>query len=344
MPRFRLPPYTVGATFTALAETIDWGLAAYGVPEQWKATRGQNIRVAVLDTGVDERHPDLADAIDDARDFTASRHGPGDRQGHGTHVAGTIAARANELGVIGVAPLCRLLVGKVLGDYGSGTSDSVAAGIDWATDAGADILSMSLGSPEPAAEIHSAIRRAVAKGKFVICAAGNDGRDQSVHYPARWDETVAVGAVDRNGLVARFSSRGPQVDICAPGADVLSTFPAGRYAKLSGTSMAAPFAAGVVALMLAKHRAHGGATPVSSHSQLLEHLARTARDAGPVGHDPAYGFGLIDPALVLEWPDRRGEPGGSPDNPGGSPELVIDGVRLGGVSGVFVFQPHTHAS
>jgi subtilisin family serine protease len=166
--------------------------------------------------------------------------------------------------VIGVAPRCRLLVAKVLGDDGSGTSDAVAAGIDWAADAGADILSMSLGSPHPAEEIHAAIRRAVAKGKFVICAAGNDGRDRSVNYPARWEDTVAVGAVDRNGAVARFSSRGPEVDLCAPGQDILSTFFAGGYAKLSGTSMATPFVAGVVALMLAKHRASGGATPVNN--------------------------------------------------------------------------------
>ena len=337
MPRFRLPPYTVEATLTALTETIDWGLAAYGVPDQWKDTRGENIRVAVLDTGIDARHPDLADAMDDARDFTGSRHGPADRQGHGTHVAGTIAARANDVGVIGVAPLCRLLIGKVLGDDGSGTSESVAAGVDWAADAGADILSMSLGSPQPATEIHTAIRRAVAEGKFVICAAGNDGRDESVNFPARWEETVAVGAVDRNGTIARFSSRGPQVDICAPGQDVLSTFPGGGYAKLSGTSMATPFVAGVVALMLAKHRARGGATPVNSQSQLLEHLKRAARDAGPVGHDPAYGFGLIDPGLVI-GSDRRDEPGGSRSR------LVIDGVMLDGVSGVLVFQPHDHAT
>jgi subtilisin family serine protease len=281
----------------------------------------------------------LADAIDDARDFTGSRHGPADRQGHGTHVAGTIAARANEVGVIGVAPLCRLLIGKVLGDDGSGTSDAVAAGIDWAADSGADVLSMSLGSPQPATEIHAAIRRAVAKGKFVICAAGNDGRDRSVNFPARWEETVAVGAVDRNGAIARFSSRGPEVDICAPGQDVLSTFFGGSYAKLSGTSMATPFVAGVVALMLAKHRAHGGATPINNQSQLLEHLKRTARDAGPVGHDPAYGFGLIDPASVIGAPDRRDEPGGSTQGR----RLMIDGVTLDGISGVLVFQPHDHA-
>jgi subtilisin family serine protease len=309
-PIFRLPPLKVEAVFTTLAETVDWGLSVYNVPEQWKLSRGEGVKVAVLDTGVDERHADLADAIDELRDFTRSRHGAADRQGHGTHVAGTIAARQNGKGVIGVAPDCRLLVGKVLGDDGSGDAAGVAAGIDWAVGQGADVLSMSLGSPEMSEEIAAAIRRAVAKGRFVVCAAGNEGRDDSVDFPGRLAETVAVGAVDRNGRVAKFSSRGEQVDLCAPGQDVVSTYPGGGYAKLSGTSMATPFVAGVVALLLAKHRLHGGATPVENQRQLVEHLRRTAVDAGPVGKDPSYGFGLIDPASVLADPKGAERPSG----------------------------------
>src|SRR6185437_4984179 len=138
---FRLPPFRVEATFTALSETIDWGLTAYQIPDHWKATRGKSVKVAVLDTGIDEAHPDLKDAFDDARDFTRSRFGPIDRHGHGTHTAGTIGARQNDIGVVGVAPDCRLLIGKVLGDDGSGSSATVAAGIDWACDSGADVIS-----------------------------------------------------------------------------------------------------------------------------------------------------------------------------------------------------------
>jgi subtilisin family serine protease len=323
-PIFRLPPLRIEATYAALAETIDWGLAAYRVPEQWKATRGQGVRVAVLDTGVDADHPDLIGAVEDACDFTGSPHGTNDAQGHGTHVAGTIGARRNERGVIGVAPECRLLVAKVLGDDGSGTSDEVARGIDWAVGADADVLSLSLGSPDASVAIEKAIERAVVAGRFVICAAGNDGRDDAVNYPARWESTIAVGAVDRFGQLARFSSRGPELDICAPGADVLSTFPDGRYAKLSGTSMATPFVTGIVALMLAKHRAHGGATPVRSNRELREHLRRTATDAGPVGHDPAFGFGLIDPTALLG--DSMSVPTPLPAEPG--------------LAGVTIFIPH----
>lgn len=325
-PIFRLPPLRVEATYAALAETVDWGLAAYRVPEQWKATRGEGVRVAVLDTGIDAGHPDLDGAVEAARDFTDSPRGAEDAQGHGTHVAGTIAARRNEQGVVGVAPGCRLLVGKVLGDDGSGTSPEVAAGIDWAVEAGADVLSLSLGSPDPSAAIRAAIERAVAAGRFVICAAGNEGRDNAVNYPARWETTIAVGAVDRFGQVARFSSRGPEVDICAPGADVLSTFPSGRYARLSGTSMATPFVTGVVALMLAKHRRLGGATPVRNNGELREHLRRTATDAGPVGHDPAFGFGLIDPEALLAAAPLPDPAPALPGEPG--------------LSGVTIFIPH----
>lgn len=295
-----LPPFRIESVLTTLAETIDWSLAAYNIPDHWRRTRGRGVKVAVLDTGIDEAHPDLIDALDDARDFTRSRFGPIDRHGHGTHTAGTIAARQNTVGVVGVAPDCRLLVGKVLGDSGSGPTSAVAAGIDWACDAGADIISMSLGSASPERELLAAVERAASKGKFIIAAAGNDGRDNSVNYPARWRDTIAVAAVNRDGQVTRFSSRGPEVDIAAPGEDILSTWLHGGYAKLSGTSMATPFVAGVVALALSLHRSLDRPhTPLRTVTELREHLRRTATDAGPAGQDPSYGWGLINPGAML---------------------------------------------
>jgi major intracellular serine protease len=121
-----------------------------------------------------------------------------------------------------------------------------------------------------------------------------------VNFPARWPETVAVASIDRNGRLSPFSSRGPQIDIAAPGQDVLSTFRGGGYARLSGTSMAAPFVAGVAALLIALHRnAKDASTPLHNTTDLLEHLRRTARDAGPAGHDSGYGWGLINPDGLL---------------------------------------------
>lgn len=327
-----LPPIRVEATFLSLAETVDWSLSAYRIPEHWKRSRGDGVRVAVLDTGIDEAHPDLIDALDDARDFTRSRSGPIDRHGHGTHTAGTIAARQNGVGVIGLAPQCRLLVGKVLGDDGGGSTASVAAGIDWACDSGADIISLSLGSPEPERELLSAVERAAAKGKFIIAAAGNDGRDESVNYPARWRDTIAVAAVDSDGRLSRFSSRGPEVDIAAPGENILSTWLRSGYARLSGTSMATPFVAGVVALAIAAHRqADRIATPLCTVHQLREHLARTATDAGPSGKDPGYGWGLINPDGLL--------PSDTSESPPPAPTPIGDGIWIWIPGGVIGKQP-----
>ncbi len=346
MPRFHLPPYRVEALFLSMTETIDWGLTAYNIPAHWQQSRGRGVKVAVLDTGIDQTHPDLRDAIDDAHDFTGSPFGPSDRQGHGTHTAGTIAARQNDSGVVGVAPECRLLIGKVLGDDGSGSGANVAAGIDWACDSGADIISMSLGAPQPDPQILAAIERAAAKGKFIICAAGNDGLiagQDAVGYPARWKQTIAVAAVDRAGRLCDFSSRGDEVDIAAPGQDVLSTFPGGRYAKLSGTSMATPFVAGVTALLLAAHRnaAAPANSPLETVDQLREHLARTALDAGPTGHDPGYGWGLVNPDGLLPLTTPIVPP---TTVPAPLANLLIPNVTLNGLAGTIAingiqFQP-----
>jgi len=316
-PIFRLPPYEAQAVTTALSEVQDWSIAFLGIPELWKKTQGEGVRVAVLDTGCDLEHPDLQDgAIVGFRDFTSSLWGARDRQGHGTWCAGMIGARANNVGVRGVAPKCELLIGKVLGDDGSGSEAGILAGVEWAAAQGAHIISMSLGGPQMSNRLRDAIRAFVSQDhRFVICAAGNDGRDNSVNYPAVWDETIAVAAVDKNGKLTAFSSRGPQVDIAAPGQDMLSTVPqsAGRYAKLSGTSMATPVVAGVAAVCLSKHLKQGAHNGLENYKQLLAHLAKTAVDAGTPGRDDSYGYGIISPGKLL---DAIGAPAVTPSPEG----------------------------
>ena len=299
-PIFVLPPYKVERVMVAASEIKDWGLEMFGIPNLWRQTKGEGIRVAVLDTGIALKHRELVDAIEDARDFTNSPSGPSDVDGHGTHVAGIIAARQNGGGVVGVAPEAKLLVGKVLGDNGYGTAQQLVSGIRWAIDKKVDIISMSLGSPVASNEMHRAIQAAIEAGIFVICAAGNSGPNlDTVDYPAIYPETIAVGAIDRSRRIAQFSSRGKAVDIVAPGDNILSTYPPKGFAVLSGTSMATPFVSGVVALMLAKHRRFGGQTPVKTQADLIEHLRKTAIDGGMPGFDPHYGFGLIDPEALL---------------------------------------------
>ena len=187
-----------------------------------------------------------------------------------------------------------------MGDNGSGTSRSVSAGVNWAVQKGANIISMSLGSNSDSPDIKRAVQGAAAKGILVICAAGNEGPGvNTVGYPGQYPFVVAVGSIDRRKQISRFSSRGPQVDIAAPGDQILSTWPPRNLAILSGTSMATPFVSGVTALMLSKHMAHGGKTPITNVNQLLEHLKRTATDAGPNGYDVAYGYGIIDPTKLI---------------------------------------------
>lgn len=344
-PIFRLPPYKVESVFAARAQVIDWGIDAVGIPNLWKSTRGAGVRVAVLDTGIAMNHVDLKDAIEDGKDFTRSASGWGDVQGHGTHVAGTIAARDNTTGVVGVAPDCRLLIGKVLGDNGSGSSAGVAAGILWAIEQKAHVISMSLGSPQPDGRIKEAIDRALEAGVFVVAAAGNEGPNlNTVGWPASYDGVISVGAIDRQKRVTRFSSRGKRVDIVAPGDAIVSTFPPNGLASLSGTSMATPLVAGVVALIIAKHLESEGESPVDTPAELLEHLRRTAIDIDAPGFDVNAGWGLIDPEKLLALvPDKPPvpPPGTAPDGavfdpsdftPAGRAKLAV----LTGVSSVTV--------
>jgi len=292
-----LPPYRVDFSHLPLSvsDGVDWAVEAYGIPALWKETRGDGVTVAVVDSGI-AQHPALADAVVDHRNFTTDSD-VYDSLGHGTHVAGTIGARTGL--AKGIAPAARLLSLKVLGHSGMGSNSSVAQAVRYACEAGADIISMSLGSARPDAEVHDAIRMAHAQGRIVVCAAGNDGG--SVNYPAAFAETVAVGAVDRSGSLCEFSSRGKEIAVAAPGADITSTWLAGGYATVSGTSMAAPFVTGVLCLYVSSQKAEGQKV---DHARVLSALAETCRDVGEKGRDPQYGWGLLDPHKMLAFDVR----------------------------------------
>lgn len=296
---FRLPPFRKDEAVIALSQTIDWGHQLLGVETAWKAGRGEGVKVAILDTGVAVNHPDLQEKVLDAADFTGSVGKWVDSNGHGTFCAGLIAALDNDLGVVGVAPDCQLLCGKVLGDGAIGGSTPIVEGIRWAIKKGAHVISMSLGSPKDSPIVHAAVQEAVAAGVFVVAAAGNEGPNlDSVNYPAKYQEVVSVGAIDRNAKVANFSSRGERIDICAPGDKVLSCYPPNGYMRLSGSSMAAPFVAGVTALLLSSIKKFN-LPPLTSVEDLKTRIRSCAIDAGPSGFDQAYGFGIINPISLL---------------------------------------------
>lgn len=296
---YKLPDYNIEGLSIACAETIDWGLRACSIPDTWKETSGKNIKVAVLDTGASLKHPDLIGQILKAKDFTKSTSGPYDSNGHGTHCAGIIAGNKNDSGIIGVAPECKLLIGKVLNDEGAGSSKSISEGIKWAADENADIISMSFGAHTKDKDIASAVKYAYSKGCYLVAAAGNEGPGEgTTDFPANLKECISVAAVDRNSLAARFSSRG-KVDIAAPGVDVTSCWPPKGYAKLSGTSMATPFVAGVLALVLSALKAENIKYKLLV-GKITDTFYKTAVDAGNAGFDTTYGWGLIEPNSALK--------------------------------------------
>jgi len=214
---------------------------------------------------------------------------PFDTNGHGTHVAGVIAGRA---GIMGIAPKSTILSLKVLGNDGAGSMDAVARAVHVAVELGSHVIVMSLGAPVGSAVMEKAIQAADKADVPVVCAAGNDGG--RVSFPAAYGSTIAVGAVDEQGRVCEFSCRGREIDVAAPGHQIRSAWVNGGYATLSGTSMAAPFVAGVLALATA---ARGGIRLGWTARELIR---QTSTDAGPPGKDNDYGWGLITPHAMLE--------------------------------------------
>lgn len=275
-------------------ERIHWAKSILGVPEVWRITQGEGVKVAILDTGVDTDHPDLKDAIVDMADFTGD--GIEDYNGHGTHCAGIVGARLNGIGFVGVAPKSELMIGKVLNNKGRGANAWITEGVYWAVENGAHILSLSLGGGESDPDLYDAIQYALFNGVFIFCAAGNDGSlaTNSIGYPARLGGVLTIASHDRNGNPSGFSSRGGEIDVMAPGSDIWSTYKNGGYRKLSGTSMATPFVAGLAALITSKHmNSASNGTPLRNNEDMKNHLLWMATHPGH--HDNATGYGPLQP-------------------------------------------------
>ena len=281
-------------------ERINWAESLLGIPNVWTSTMGEGVKVAVLDTGIDPDHPDLETAIIGTKDFTGD--GIEDQNGHGTHCAGIIGARFNEVGFVGAAPKSELLIGKVLANDGRGSLSWIADGIDWAVEQGAHIISLSLGGPSSSNRLFQAIHTALAKGVFVICAAGNEGSlfQNSIGFPGRYGGVITVAAHDTNGNRSGFSSRGGEIDVMAPGSNIWSTYKNGEYAELSGTSMATPFVAGLAALIASKHmKEPKNNTPLQNNEDLRDHLLWMT--AHPGYHDNETGYGPLQPFQYFAW-------------------------------------------
>ncbi|MEV7992352.1 type VII secretion-associated serine protease mycosin [Streptomyces sp. NPDC086077] len=293
-----------------------WALEAMHTEDAWQTTKGAGVTVAVLDTGVDDDHPDLAGNVLATKDMVGFGAGRGDRAWarHGTAMAGIIAGHGhgdgNGDGVMGIAPEARILPVRVILEDGDPArakarktrGNALADGIRWAADQGADVINLSLGDdsasahPEPAED--EAVQYALRKGSVVVASAGNGGeKGDHISYPAAYPGVIAATAVDRLGTRASFSTRRWYATVSAPGVDVVIADPDRKYYEGWGTSAAAAFVSGAVALVKA---AHPGLTP----AQIKQLLEDTARDAPADGRDDSRGFGFIDPAAAIEEAGR----------------------------------------
>lgn len=280
-----------------LYSEYQWNLPEIATETGWNVTKGsEDIVVAVLDTGVQLDHPDLQGRIVEGKNIVDPSNPPEDDVGHGTHVAGIIAAEVNNNeGVAGMTWFTKIMPIKVLDSTGSGSTYSVAEGIIWATDHGANVINMSLGNYAEAEFLHDALRYAYDHGVVIIAATGNDNTDRP-GYPAAYAEVLAVSATDPDETRAEYSNYGDYIDVVAPGTSIPSTYPGSRYAALSGTSMACPHVAALASLIRA-------ANPELTNEEVMDLLRRTARDLGESGKDIEFGYGQIDVKSALQSAD-----------------------------------------
>ncbi|MEK7493861.1 MAG: S8 family peptidase [Patescibacteria group bacterium] len=290
---------------TQPAQVLPWGIDRIDADRVWKLGQtGGGINIGIIDTGISTTHPDLAGNIKGGVSEVAYTFSWNDDNGHGSHVAGVVAALNNTVGVVGGVSSANLYSIKVLDRNGSGYLSDVIDGIDWAVANGMQVVNISLGTTADVQSLHDAVIRAHNAGVVVVAAAGNSGG--SVIYPAAYSEAIAVAATDFSNSAPYWSSRGPEVDLAAPGVNIYSTYKGTKYATLSGTSMASPHVASAAAFVL--NRAtdttfDGLGSCVSEFDincnnawdpkEVQAKLEATASDLGVAGKDDMYGYGLV---------------------------------------------------
>jgi len=286
-----------GAAHAAVSDPLrgeQWALDAIHLGDVPSQTGGAGALVAVIDSGVDATHPDLAGRVVPGPDVVDGDADPSDPTGHGTHIAGVIAAAAgNGIGGTGVAPAARILAVRVLDNANNGTAANVASGIDAAVAAGADVINISLNWSESSpslAPVTAALQRAADAGRVVVVAAGNDGQSRC-EEPVLPQRVLCVGSLSSNLRLSPFSSYGQGLGLVAPGDDLLSTWNDNTYHAMSGTSQAAAVTSGVAALLVGLGL-HG--------DDVMRRLLATARDIGAPGDDPRFGAGLLDAARAVD--------------------------------------------
>ncbi len=234
----------------ALDNGMPWGVQQIKAPQAWGITTGHRVKVGVIDTGVDFHHPDLRHSLLRGINLLSRSKMPYDDNGHGTHIAGTIAAANGMHGMIGVAPRALIAPVKAFDNNGSAFVSDIILGIEWCVRNGMDVINMSFGMKNRSKALLGAVTNAYNSGVIIVASSGNDGKLRSVDYPARYPQTISVGATNKLRKVATFSNRGAHIDIYAPGEKITSAWLRGNYNEMSGTSMATSHVSGAIALLL----------------------------------------------------------------------------------------------
>eukprot|EP00980_Cylindrotheca_fusiformis_P008951 scaffold1910_cov87-Cylindrotheca_fusiformis.AAC.1 len=298
-------------------QEVPYGIDMVKAPEAWETysqiNQGAGVKVCVMDTGLDQDHEDFIrsnlSGYTGREAFTPWNQ---DREGHGTHVSGTIAAADNDEGVVGVAPLAEIYMVRVFDNEGKFYGSDVVAAAEACRDAGAKIISMSLGGPSYDSDEKRAFDDLFDEGILAIAAAGNDGTDD-YSFPASYERVMSVAAVNSNRNHAAFSQFNDRVDIAAPGVNVRSTWNNGRYSSISGTSMATPHVSGVAALMLAFKP---DATPTELKTAMLNTAENPNKPNG--GRNNQYGYGIVNAQKAIEWLASDNNNSGGNGNGGGN--------------------------
>ena len=289
-------------TISTLDVQQNWGLSFIDATDAWKLTKGIGIKIAVIDTGW-QPHPDLVtnfisgfDATDDNSYFDKGNF-------HGLHVAGIIAANCGDrFGVNGVAPDAKLIIIKAIDASGCGSYDYLLKALQIVRDIDVDIVNMSIGTPlqPPDDRMHGLLKEIAAQGKLVVCAAGNDG--SAVQYPAKYDEVIAVSALAADGTLAKFSSRGPESDVAAPGVQIYSTWGNNQYINLDGTSMACPCISGMIALIISWHKQNPNPLVVINYKEILKLLYDMSGEQGHIVQANEYNISV---PRFLNWTPEK---------------------------------------
>jgi len=264
-------------------QQIPWGVQKIAAPAVWKDIRGEGVKVGIIDTGIDINHPDLKENIKAVGGVLDCKNTIDDN-GHGSHVAGTIAALDNDIGVVGVAPKVDLYPVKAFNKSGRGNISNVIDALHWCIQNKVQVVNMSFGFNKNSMALQRAIKEAYRQNIVLVAASGNSGGDDSVMYPAKYPEVIAVAASNSSNKAAWFSSGGPEVDVMAPGASIPSTYKNGEYKSMSGTSMASPHVTAACALILAKSNMSPG--------KVKEVLTANAIDLGLTKNK--QGAGLVN--------------------------------------------------